>query len=68
MLFIYALQSILFLYKNEIIFSVKMKIRETNSNEFDLNECYSEYDLEQHLKDFSRQTPCVMLIPEVLNL
>ena len=30
-----------------------MKIRETISNDFNLNECYPEHNPEQHLRGFS---------------
>ena len=39
-----------------------MKIRDTISNGFDLDKCYSRHDLEQYSRDFSRQsnTLCVV--------
>ncbi len=31
-----------------------MKIRDTTSNDFEFDKCYSEHDPEQHLKDINR--------------
>ena len=45
-----------------------MKIRETVSNDLDLNKYYLEHDLEQYLRGFSHrigQISCVMLISAI---
>jgi len=43
----------IFIFTLKIHFYIKMKIRDTTSNDFEFDKCYSEHDPEQHLKDFN---------------
>jgi len=56
--------SLIFIFALKIYFYVKMKIKETISNNLDLNKYYSKHDPEQEI--LIDWIPCVILMPAII--